>query len=186
MMKVFVLVLLATSWIQSFAADSTQEDPVYAYTIEGPDGKPYPLSQHQGQVVLLVNVASRCGFTKQYAGLQALFAKYKDRGFTVIGVPANDFGAQEPGTNVEIQQFCSATYNVTFPVVGKAHVKGAQICPLYQYLTTKSPKPGDITWNFNKFLIARDGSVIDRYESKITPDDVGLNQAIEKALSAAK
>jgi glutathione peroxidase len=182
MFKTMTLAFLLAAAGHAYAVDIPKEDSVYTYTLAGIDGKPYPLSRHQGQVVLLVNVASQCGYTKQYAGLQALHSKYKDQGFAVIGVPANDFGAQEPGTNAEIQQFCSATYNVTFPVVGKVHVKGAEICPLYQYLTTKGPKPGDITWNFNKFLIGRDGKVIDRYESKVSPEDAALQQAIEAAL----
>ncbi|MBA3698830.1 MAG: glutathione peroxidase [Planctomycetes bacterium] len=151
-------------------------------TLKSADGKDYPLAQHHGQVVLLVNVASKCGLTKQYTALEALYDKYKDAGLVVVGVPANNFNGQEPGTNEEIQTFCKTKYDVSFPVLGKVSVKGDDIDPLYKYLTTVSPKPGDIGWNFAKFLINRKGEVIDRFEPKTTPDDASVTAAIEKAL----
>jgi glutathione peroxidase len=165
------------------AVTAQEANSVLDFTMQGIDGKPYPLAKHKGQVILLVNVASRCGYTRQYEGLQKLHDAHKDKGFTVIGVPANDFGAQEPGTNEEIKEFCSGKFHVTFPVLGKVHVKGEEICPLYQYLTTKGPKPGDISWNFNKYLIGRDGKPIDRYESKVEPEDADLAKAIAAALA---
>lgn len=165
------------------AASAQEASSVLDFTMDSIDGKPFALSQLKDRVVLIVNVASHCGYTKQYEGLQALFEKYKDQGFVVLGVPANEFGAQEPGTNSEIREFCSSKYKVTFPMLAKVVVKGPGICPLYQYLTTKGPKPGDISWNFNKYLIGRDGKPIDRYESAVEPNDAGLAKAIETALA---
>jgi glutathione peroxidase len=143
------------------------------------------LSQWRGKAVLLVNVASRCGLTPQYTALQATWEKYRERGLVVVGVPANDFGAQEPGTEAEISQFCTTNYKVTFPLLAKVSVKGAAICPLYKYLTTESPKPGEIGWNFAKFLIGRDGQVVDRFDPQAAPDAAPVVAAIEKALGAA-
>lgn len=166
----------------AIAADGPIKSPLEA-TMTSADGKPYPLSQHAGQVVLLVNVASKCGLTPQYSALQAVYEKYKDKGFVVIGVPANNFKGQEPGTNAEIQEFCKSKYDVKFPVLGKVSVKGDDIDPLYKYLTTASPKPGEIGWNFAKFLINRKGEVVDRFEPKSKPDEAGVIAAIEKALA---
>ncbi len=157
---------------------------VYDYTLNSIDGKPTPLASFKGKVVLLVNVASRCGFTPQYTGLEALYEKYKDQGFVIVGFPANNFGSQEPGTNEEIKTFCKSKYSVTFPMMAKVSVKGDDTTPLYQYLT-KSANPateGDIKWNFTKFLVDKDGNVIARFEPKVTPEDPALVSAVEKAL----
>lgn len=149
------------------------------------NGKSTSLAAYKGKVVLLVNVASQCGLTPQYKALEALHQKYKAKGFTVVGVPCNDFGSQEPGTNEEIKQFCSAKYNVTFPLMDKVHVKGSEQHPLYFALTGKDSKfPGDIKWNFGKFLIGKDGQVLHRFEPKTTPDDKEVLAAIEAALAA--
>jgi glutathione peroxidase len=158
---------------------------IYGFTMNSIDGQPAPLAAYQGKVLLLVNVASRCGFTPQYAGLEKIYREYKDRGLVVLGFPANNFGAQEPGTNEEIKSFCSRTYNVSFPLYAKSSVKGADINPLYRFLTDKSENPktgGDIRWNFTKFLIGRDGTVIARFESNVPPDSPEVATAIEKAL----
>lgn len=163
------------------AADGPLKSPLQA-TMKSADGKDYPLAQHQGQVVLLVNVASKCGLTKQYAALEALYDKYKDAGFVVVGIPANNFNGQEPGTNEEIQAFCKTKYDVSFPVLAKVSVKGADIDPLYKYLTTTSPKPGEIGWNFAKFLVNRKGEVIERFDPRTAPDDATVVAAIEQAL----
>ena len=152
---------------------------VHEFTLNSIDGKPAPLSAYQGKVVLIVNVASRCGFTPQYAGLEALYEKYKDRGFTILGFPANNFGAQEPGTNEEIKTFCSSKYNVTFPMYSKISVKGDDKAPLYQFLTATG---GEIQWNFTKFLVDKSGKVTARFESKVTPESPDVASAIEKAL----
>lgn len=155
------------------------------FTLTDVDGKPYPLAQHKGQVVVLVNVASKCGFTKQYAGLQALYAKRKDAGLVIIGIPANDFMWQEPGSDADIKTFCSTKYQVTFPIMAKAVVKGDGITPLYAWLTEQSPFTGAISWNFNKFLIGRDGVVKVRFGSKTAPEDDEFVQAVERELAAA-
>src|SRR5580704_1630006 len=135
-----------------FAASS-----IYSFTLPSIDGKPMPLADFKGKVVLMVNVASRCGYTPQYSALEALYEKYKDQGFVIVGFPANNFGAQEPGTNEEIKTFCSRKYSVTFPLYSKVSVKGDDQTPLYQYLTkqTGSSIAGDIKWNFTKFLVDR-------------------------------
>jgi glutathione peroxidase len=145
------------------------------------DGERVPLSRYKGQTLLIVNVASRCGYTPQYAGLEALYRKYRDKGFAVLGFPCDQFGHQEPGTEQEIRHFCTANYGVTFPMFSKIDVNGSHAHPLYRYLT--SQKKGmlgrrAIAWNFTKFLVTRDGEVIRRYGARHTPD------AIEKDLAA--
>jgi len=158
---------------------------VLDYTLNSIDGKPAPLAQYKGKVVMIVNVASFCGFTPQYEGLEKIYEKYKDQGFVILGFPANNFGAQEPGTNEEIKTFCSRKYNVTFPMYSKISVKGEDKHPLYQFLTDKQANPstgGEIQWNFTKFLVDRDGKVIARFESKVTPESADVTSAIEKAL----
>jgi glutathione peroxidase len=167
------------------AADKT----IYDFTLNSIDGQPTPLAAYKGKVVLLVNVASRCGYTPQYAALEALYEKYKDRGFVIVGVPANNFGAQEPGTNAEIKTFCSSKYHVTFPMMAKVSVKGNDITPLYQFLTDKTANPktgGEIGWNFTKFLVDADGKVVDRFDSAVEPDSPQVSAAIEKALASRK
>jgi len=179
-----VILALAAFTVQtSSGAEEAMPKSVLEYKMDGIDGKPYDLTKHKGEVILLVNVASQCGLTPQYKDLEALYEKYKDKGLTIIGVPANEFGHQEPGTNEEIKKFCSSKYSVTFPMLAKVVVKGEGICPLYKYLTTESPKPGEIKWNFNKFLIDRKGAVIDRFEPQVKPDDAKLVGAVEKALA---
>src|SRR5271167_3236416 len=173
-----VITLLGMSAI---AAERT----IYDFTLNSIDGQPTPLSSLKGKVVLLVNVASRCGYTPQYTALESLYEKYKDRGFVIIGIPANNFGAQEPGTNQEIKTFCTSKYHVTFPMMAKVSVKGGDITPLYQFLTDKSQHPktgGEIGWNFTKFLIGPDGKVLARFDSAVEPHSPQLTSAIEKAL----
>jgi glutathione peroxidase len=157
------------------------------YEIELPrlDGKPARLSDYAGKVVLAVNVASKCGFTPQYAGLQALNDRYADRGFVVLGFPSNQFFNQEPGSAEQIQEFCSINYGVTFPLFAKLDVKGAGQHPLYAILTEASDdagKAGNVKWNFEKFLVGRDGHVVRRFRSKVVPEDPTLIEAIESLL----
>jgi glutathione peroxidase len=168
--------ILSGALVMSLAA----ADSIYDFTLNSIDGTPKPLSEFKGKVVLIVNVASRCGFTPQYAGLEKLYEKYMDQGLVIVGVPANNFGGQEPGTNEEIKTFCTRKYNVSFPMLAKVSVKGDDITPLYQYLT--STQGGDIKWNFTKFLVGKDGKVAARFEPKVTPDSPEVADAIERAL----
>ena len=153
---------------------------IYDFTVKDIAGKPVKLDRYRGKVLLVVNTASKCGFTPQYKGLEALYEKYKDRGLVVIGFPANNFGEQEPGTNGEIKEFCERTYHVKFPMYAKISVSGGDQAPLYQYLT--GAMGGEIQWNFTKFLVGRDGKLITRFEPAITPESAGVTAAIEKAL----
>ncbi|HEV2799030.1 MAG TPA: glutathione peroxidase [Pyrinomonadaceae bacterium] len=158
---------------------------VYDFTLKDSKGKDVKLEEFRGKVVMLVNVASKCGYTPQYDGLQKIYERYKERGFTILGFPANNFGAQEPGTNEEIQEFCRINYGVTFPVFAKISVKGEDKHPLYKYLTDKETNPqfaGEIKWNFNKFLVGRDGRVVARFDSADEPESAKVTQAIETAL----
>ena len=157
---------------------------VYTFTLNSIDGKPAPLADYKGKVVLLVNVASQCGYTPQYSALESIYEKYKGQGFVILGFPANNFGAQEPGTNEEIKTFCTRKYSVTFPMYAKISVKGADQAPLYGYLTKETGPgiAGDIKWNFTKFLVDRDGKVVQRFEPAVTPDSKEMTAAIEKLL----
>jgi glutathione peroxidase len=171
------VVLFAMS---AFAASSALD-----FTLNSIEGQPSPLNAYQGKVILIVNVASRCGFTPQYTALEATYRKFKDQGFVILGFPANNFMSQEPGTDAEIQQFCKRTYDVTFPMFSKISVKGDDQAPLYKFLTDKAANPstgGDIKWNFTKFLIGRDGKILARFEPATTPDSTQVVSAIEGAL----
>jgi len=159
------------------------------FTVNDINGHSVDLSQYRGKVVLMVNVASKCGNTPQYEGLEAMYQKYKDQGFVILGFPANNFGHQEPGTNEQIKEFCTSTYDVKFPMFSKISVKGDDIAPLYQYLIQQptAPQPrGDITWNFEKFLIGRDGQVIARFSPTTQPNDPKLVQAVETELNKSQ
>ncbi|HUU27933.1 MAG TPA: glutathione peroxidase [archaeon] len=170
----------------SFAQEKAPLNSPLVFKMPDIDGKPVDLAVYKGKVVLLVNTASKCGFTPQYEALQAVYDKYKARGFTVLAFPANNFRDQEPGTNEEIKSFCSLNYNVTFPLFSKVSVKGEDICPLYKYLTSGETNPGfagEIPWNFTKFLLDRQGRVAARFEPRTKPDDQAVIEAIEKALA---
>jgi glutathione peroxidase len=181
------LALLAGFFSLLFFAAYGQEakmKTLYDFTMKDINGSETPLASYKGKVVLVVNVASRCGFTPQYEGLEALYQKYKEKGFVVLGFPANNFLWQEPGTDAEIKTFCSTKYNVTFPMFSKISVKGKDQHPLYKWLTSKETDPqfsGAISWNFNKFLIGPEGKVIARFGSRETPDSADLKKAIESA-----
>ena len=181
--KLFVLIaLLGTSLL---AAEKT----VFDFTLNSIDGQPAPLSAYRGKVVLLVNVASHCGYTPQDTGLQTRYEKYKDRGFVIVGIPANNCGAQEPGTNQEIKTFCTSKYRVTFPMMAKVSVRADDIAPLYQFLTDKGQNPetgGGIAWNFTKFLVGPRGKVLARFDSAVEPDSPQVTSAIERALASLK
>ena len=174
----------------AFADDKTGDKKVTGpldFTLKGIDGKDVDLGQYKGKVVLLVNVASECGYTPQYKGLQELYEKYGREGLVVIGVPSNDFGKQEPGSNADILKFCQTNYKVTFPMMAKVVVKGDDKAPLYKYLTSKEtdPKfPGEVGWNFEKFLVGRNGEVVGRFKSGVEPTAEPLVSAVKKELAA--
>ena len=156
---------------------------VHDFKVKTIDGKEASLADYKGKALLIVNTASECGYTPQYAGLEALYEKYKGRGFAVLGFPSNDFGAQEPGTNAEIKKFCELRYKTTFPLFSKIPVKGPDADPLYKYLTGLPGKQGGaVTWNFNKFLIAPDGKVIEHFDSKVEPLSPELTAKLEQVL----
>ncbi len=169
--------------IIAFSAQAV--DSLYGISLKDIDGKDATLKPFQGKVMLLVNVASKCGFTPQYTALEALYTKYQAQGFVVCGFPCNQFGGQEPGTDAEIKEFCSSKYSVTFPMFDKLEVNGANRHPLYVALAgAGSPFPGDIRWNFTKFLIGRDGRILNRFDSSVKPDSDEVTKAIEAALAA--
>ena len=164
---------------------TVRAESIYDIKLKDIDGKDTTLAAYKGKALLIVNVASKCGYTPQYKSLEATYQKYKDKGLVVLGFPCNQFGGQEPGTNEEIKQFCSSNYNVTFPLFDKLEVNGANRHPLYVALAgEKSPFPGNIKWNFNKFVIGKDGKILKRFDSKATPDSAEVTQAIEGALAA--
>lgn len=181
MRKLFMLLLLGTT----IAASGGTAKQVYNYKLKTIDGEPTSLATYKGKVLLVVNVASACGYTPQYSALEALYEKYKDKGLVVIGVPANNFANQESGTEAEIKTFCNRKYHVTFPMMSKVSVVGADQTPLYHYLTDKTENPavaGEIKWNFTKFLIARNGTPVSRFEPATKPDSPEVVAAIESEL----
>jgi glutathione peroxidase len=181
MRKLILILMLCVA----SASLSAEPKSIYDFTMRTIDGQHVSLKTYSGKVVLLVNVASRCGFTPQYTGLEALYEKYKDRGLVIVGIPANNFAQQEPGTDDEIKKFCSSKYSVTFPMMSKVSVLGDDKTPLYVFLTGKDTDPkfaGDIKWNFTKFLFDRNGNPVARFEPNVTPDSPEVTAAIESAL----
>jgi glutathione peroxidase len=187
--SLFAAVTLTTVAMLGLAPQDKKAMSVLDFKVKDIDGKDVELSKYKGDVILIVNVASKCGLTPQYEGLEATYEKYKDKGFTILGFPANEFGKQEPGTNEEIKTFCSSKYNVKFPMFAKIVVKGEGIHPLYSFLTDKESDPkfaGPIGWNFAKFLVNRKGEVIARFDPRVAPDDPKIVEAVEAALAAGK
>jgi glutathione peroxidase len=184
------LIALAAAALLLAAPAATAEDKPMTgplnFKMKGIDGKDVDLAQYKGKVVLFVNVASACGYTPQYAGLQDLYQKYSKEGLVVIGVPSNDYGKQEPGSDADIQKFCSTNYKVTFPMLSKVAVKGKDKVPLYKYLTDKATNPaspGEVKWNFEKFLIGRDGKIAGRFLSAVEPTSEELTKAVQTELA---
>jgi glutathione peroxidase len=187
------LLISSLATMVALAADdkSSQEKPavppVLNFKMNDIDGKSVDLAKYQGKVVLMVNVASQCGYTPQYKALEALHEKYADKGLVILGFPANEFGKQEPGSDSEIKEFCTKNYSVKFPMFSKVVVKGEGICPLYKHLTSSDTDPqyaGEVKWNFEKFLISRDGKIVNRFRSKVTPDSDEMVKAVEAELNA--
>ena len=191
---VLILAMALSVQVSTWAAQNetpqkeTERDSemgIYDFEVESITGEMIKLKEYEGKVILIVNVASRCGFTPQYTGLQEIYTKYKDKGFVVLGFPANNFLKQEPGTNQEILEFCSMKFHVTFPMFAKISVKGEDIHPLYKYLTSEETDPefsGDITWNFNKFLINKEGKISARFGSRDKPESEKIIGEIESLL----
>ncbi|MEQ1642529.1 MAG: glutathione peroxidase [Pyrinomonadaceae bacterium] len=199
MLKVIALVLIlaavgvaGAAYKYGFVLNPTPtalppEKSVYEFAMKDIDGKEIKLDAYKDKVVMIVNVASKCGYTSQYGGMEAIYKKYKDQGLIVLGFPANNFMGQEPGTEKEIKEFCSTKYGVTFPMFSKISVTGADQHPLYTYLTSKESNPefaGDISWNFNKFIVDRNGKIVARFGSKDKPESQAVTAAVEKYLAA--
>ncbi len=180
----FLLLICLTVGLQVFLPLSgvAQERTFHDITVVDIDGNIVPLSTYKGRVALVVNTASRCGYTPQLAGLQRLYEKYSPSGFVILGFPSNDFGGQDPGTNEEIKAFCSGNYDVTFPMFAKSVVKGRDKSELYTFLTSTSTPAREVGWNFEKFLISRDGIVLARFPSRAEPESQTVIESIEAAL----
>jgi glutathione peroxidase len=183
---VTIMALSGIVYSQAHAEGGTavSDRTVYEFSADSIDGEKVPLEKYRGKVLLIVNTASKCGFTPQYEKLKVLYGKYHGKGFEVLAFPANNFMNQEPGTNQAIKEFCSLNYGIQFPLFAKISVKGKDIHPLYQYLTKESEFPGAISWNFNKFLIDQKGHVAARYGSRTDPLDKEVTEKIESLLSA--
>lgn len=184
-----IAVSVATLRVRTESTGDTNSSPpdstsrLYSFTMKTIDGKEKSLSDYQGKVLMIVNVASKCGYTPQYAGLEALFKKYKARGFVILGFPSNDFLGQEPGTDDEIKQFCTLKYDVTFEMFSKISVKGEDQHPLYKYLTTDTRVAGSVRWNFQKYLVDREGNVVDRFSPGTEPQDPAVIEKLETLLT---
>jgi glutathione peroxidase len=179
-------ILLAVLWLNIAQAQqsdaATGKSGIFSFTLKDIDGKDAPLAQFRGKVLLVVNTASKCGYTPQYESLERLYEKYKERGLVVLAFPANNFHEQEPGTDAEIKRFCAMKFDVTFPLFSKISVKGKDMHPLYAWLTTQDDVSGDITWNFNKFLIDKNGNAVARFDSKTDPLSDPFVQKVEALL----
>jgi glutathione peroxidase len=182
-----LMVLTGSASSEVGGTDSAQADSLLGLEARRLGGGEESLSRYRGQVLLIVNTASRCGYTPQYEGLQSLYKRYEQRGFSVLGFPSNDFGSQEPGSDREIGAFCRANYGVAFPMFSKVRVKGAQAHPVYAYLTAlPEPIGGAVQWNFQKYLVSRDGQVVGRYAPGVAPQDPGLVAEIERLLDKSR
>ena len=183
-MKIRLLISIFSLFMLVGSASADQPGSFYGISAKTIDGEQRSLADYRDKVVLVVNVASFCGYTSQYAGLENLYQRYRERGFVILGFPSNDFGSQEPGSDAEIKKFCSERYHVSFPIFSKVKVLGAEKHPLYLFLTSSSGGK-DVGWNFEKFLIGKSGRVIERFDSGTTPEDPTLLAAIDKALNPA-
>jgi len=179
---IWAAILAAAAGVGGAPAEASS---IYDFEVQDIEGRTVSLERYRGNVLLIVNVASRCGFTPQYKGLEALYKEYGGRGLVVLGFPSNDFFGQEPGSNEQIKQFCTLNWGVSFPLFAKIHVKGRKAHPLYRFLTDRRTNPrfaGRITWNFNKFLVGRDGAILARFRSQDEPESEAVRRAVEEAL----
>lgn len=183
MVSLWLLMFLVISPGGSPQMKQSADSPFYHFTMKTIDGKDQPLSFYKGKVLLVVNVASQCGYTPQYKDLEATYRKYRDRGLAILAFPANNFGGQEPGTNEEIKEFCKTSYDVTFDLFSKISVKGEDQHPLYKYLTADTQFKGDVKWNFQKYLLDRHGKVVAMYLSRVKPTDNEVVQELESLLA---
>ena len=181
-MKSVLSVFASLALLAMFSVSATAAEEVLKGEVKTLEGKKVDLSQYKGKVLMIVNVASKCGKTPQYEPLQALYEQYGDQGFAVLGFPCNQFGRQEPGSASEIRQFCTDNYDVTFPMFEKIEVNGADTAPLYTKLKSFESDPGDVKWNFEKFLIGKNGEVVERFRTRVEPDDKKVIEAIEAEL----
>jgi glutathione peroxidase len=180
----FILLILFSSVLVSQPKEQTAVDKksIYDFTMRTIDGKEKSLSDYKGEVLLVVNVASQCGYTPQYKDLEEVFEKYKGKGFRILAFPANNFGEQEPGSDQEIKTFCQTNYSVTFDLFSKISVKGDDQHPLYRYITKESPFPGDVKWNFQKYLVDKDGNIVAMFPSRVKPTDKAFIEKVESLL----
>ncbi len=180
----FILLILFSSVLVSQPKEQTAVDKksIYDFTMRTIDGKEKSLSDYKGEVLLVVNVASQCGYTPQYKDLEEVFEKYKGKGFRILAFPANNFGEQEPGSDQEIKTFCQTNYSVTFDLFSKISVKGDDQHPLYSYITKESPFPGDVKWNFQKYLVDKDGNIVAMFPSRVKPTDKAFIEKVESLL----
>ncbi len=181
-------VVISVSLLAQSSKDSTKvtamtQKSIYDFTLNDIDGKPRSLSSYRGKVLMIVNTASECGYTPQYETLEKLYKTYKEKGFQILAFPANNFGEQEPGTNAEIKKFCATKFATTFDLFGKIDVKGKDQHPLYKFITNESPYPGEIKWNFQKYLVDRKGAIVARYMSAVDPMSKEVRSTVEKLLS---
>jgi glutathione peroxidase len=181
-MRLFTLALMSATALASTAI-AGETPNAYSFSFVSIDGKPMPMSEFKGKTVLVVNTASQCGFTPQYTQLEAIYQKYKDKGLVVLGVPSNDFGGQEPGSNAEIKKFCEGNYDVDFPLTTKYDVKGAEAHPFYQWAAATAGDPAVPKWNFHKLLIDGNGNLVAEFPTKVKPDAPDVTKAIETSLA---
>ncbi len=179
----FILIVSIAMILNAQEKEKKMDSKIYSFTMKTIEGSEKSLADYKGKVIMIVNVASKCGYTKQYKELEEIYRKYKDKGFVILGFPANNFLGQEPGTDKEIKEFCSLNYGVTFDLFSKISVKGDDQHSLYKFLTEESPMAGSVKWNFQKYMIDRNGNVVNKFAPGIKPTEIEVIECIEKLLA---